>query len=414
MKRTSLLIVFLLLAGMTVSAQNTDMSFYTREFNRSDTTIFELLDILQMVRDENTTGIGEFYHNAIRVYLRRLPNFGSNRERNAVEEAARLILRGLSTEKHTEAASYVWSFIQFFDIASVLNDGLIMYEALYTMGEIDGKMYASNIAAILDGYNERATTDQRVKSKVQRVVPGAVHALEVLAEPVGIRPVFFTSIGWYDPEVKAIASTALHNLMTANDEIIGDVISEVILNHFNLPNIKYTAWQEMLNSDTSNRAKSQVAMAAIEASYTFIASSAESQGLLRFMRLSAIDAIRQFGTENEAIYPYLERTYREAFETPNTDFEVIILVTRTLSALRTDEAVDLLTEFLRGLHSRRRSGPWGVPERDLMNIVIPAIASTGTQSRATIQLLTIISRNSLYTNAEQNWAGNALRILAGQ
>ena len=87
------------------------------------------------------------------------------------------------------------------------------------------------------------------------------------------------------------------------------------------------------------------------------------------------------------------------------------MVIRTLSNAKTDEAVDLLTEFLRQLHSRRRSGSWGTVERDILNIILPAIANTGTKATPTIQLLTVMSRSSLYTNAEQSWARDALAAL---
>ena len=410
MKRTFILIIILLLSGMTVFAQSPDMSFYTEEYNRSNATVYELLSVLQMVKDENLTGIGDFYQNAIGVFIQRLPNFSGNQDRVAVEEASRLLLRGLASEQHTDSASYVWLLIQYFDIASQQNDGYLMYEALVAMGQIDGKFYASHLAGLLESFNDRPTTDIMVKSKIQRVVPGIINALETLGEPIGVKPIFFSTIGWYDNDVKAIASSALGNLMDALGEIIPDIIIGILQDPFNTSTVKNAAWQEFTRINVSSASRARVAAAALEASYP--PTSRESQAFLRTMRLSAINAIRLTEVSDDSVYAYLERTYREAYETSNTDMESIIYVVRALSAVKTDEAVDLLTEFLRGIHSRRRSGPWGNIEREIMNILVQAIAATGTQSRTTIQLLTLIQGSSIYTGAEQSWARNALSILS--
>jgi len=414
MKRTTIFIIILLFTGMAVFAQGADLSLYTQEINRSDVTIFEIYDVLQAVRDGEYTGIGEFYQDALGVFLRRLMNYGSNYERVPVEESARIILRGLAAEKHTEAAPLIWRLVQYFDITNQANDGYLMYEALVALGEIGAKDYASHIAIILENYNERINADFNFKSKIHLVAPGAITALETLGVAVGVRPVFFASVGWFDSDLKEIASNALVNIMNGLGEVISHIVSEIIKDPFNGPNVKNAAWQQLLRTQTPNNVKAQVAVAALEASYIFHATSRETQGILREMRLSSINVIREMGIEDDAVYPFLERTYREAFETGSTDFETIILVVRTLTAARTDEAVELLNEFLRGLHSRRRSGPWGTIERDMMNIIITALASTETKSQNTIQLLTVISRSSLYTGAEQNWARTALMQLTGR
>jgi len=414
MKRTHLFIVFLLLAGMTVFAQNSDVSLYTQEINRHDVTIFEILDILRAVKDGNYTGIGSFYHNAIQVYIRRWANYQTNQERVALEESARMILRGLASEKHTQSAPQVWQLSEYFNITNQINDGYIMYETIVCLGDIEAKNYASHISILLENFNERVNADFNFKSKIHIVMPGAVTALEKLGEAVGVRPVFFASIGWYDNDRKEIAANALTNLMNGLGEVVGHIIGGIITDPFFGPNVKYAAWQALLRSQAPNETKARVAISAIEASYSFATSSRETINFLRDMRMSSFNVIREMGVQDDSVYPFFERAYREAFETNNTDSEMIILVVRTLTAIRSEEAVSLLTEFLRGLHSRRRSGPWGPVERDNMNLIIPALAATGTQSQATIQLLTLISRSSMYTGAEQNWARSALMQLTGR
>jgi hypothetical protein len=412
MKRIFIILVILLSAGMTVFAQSPDVSYYTQEINRSDATIFEILDVLKMVRDENLTGIGEFYNNAIRVFIRRLPNFSGNNDRLAVEEASRLLFRGLTAEKHAAAGASIWYLVRYFDIAAPQNDGYLMYEGIVSLGQIGAKDYASHISVLLEGYNLRTTTpDILVRGRIQRVVPGIIIALEALLEPVGVRPVFFASIGWYDNEINAIAARSLQVMMDAIPTVIGDIINGIIKDPFNNVNVKNAAWRELLRTQVDNEVKAKVAISVLEESYSFATSNFETRSLLRNMRISAIETINAMGIEDNVVYAYLERAYREAHDSVNTDLEVILLVLKTLSNAKTDEAVDLLTEFLRQLHSRRRSGSWGTVERDLLNVILPAIANTGTKATPTIQLLTIMSRSTLYTNAEQAWARNALTTL---
>ena len=398
---------------MTIHAQEPDLSIYWEEYNRSNATVNEMLGILKTVRDENLTGIGSFYLNAIRVFNQRLPNFSGYGDRLAVEDISRLLFRGLAAEKYTDAGPYIWHLLHYFDISFRPNDGILMYEAIIALGEINAQNYAVPIATFLAEYNERTSADPVTKSIMQVVVPGTITALETLGSAAGLRPIFFASIGWDDNDLKAVASRALVNLMNKLGDTIGDIIIGIITDLFNNPFVKNAAWQEFLKATTvSKEVKAKVSAAALEASYTFITSSRESLAILRIMRLSAIEKIREVGIADETEYAFLERTYREAFEAPNTDFETIVLIVRTLTAINTEESIDLLTELLRGLHYRKRSGPWTSTERDIMSIIITAISTTGTQSRATIQLLTVIQSSSIYTVAEQNWARNALATLA--
>jgi len=412
MKRIIIFIVFLLLSGMSIFAQSPDMSFYTDEYNRSDATMTDMLDILRMVKDENLTGIGSFYQNAVVVYIQRLPNYTNPRDRMAVEETARLILRGLAAEKHVEAAPQIWFLIQYFDISQQINSGYIMYEGLVAMGQVGAKDYTPPIVGILESYNARTTTDPVAKGRVQLVVPACINALENLSEPLGVKPIFFASIGWYDNDIKAIALTSVINLMGALGDVISDVVSDIIKDHFNGPVVKLAAWDSLLRSNAPNNAKAKVAIVALEASFNY-SPTAEAKNASMRMRMSTIDVIRVFGVEDDSVYAFLERTYRESFAFP-AEFEYVVKVIRALSVLKTDESITLLTDFLRELNTKRRSGPWGDTERNILFAVINDIAATGTQSPPTIQLLTVISRSSIYTGAEQTWARNALTKLTGR
>jgi len=405
--KKALFTIVLFLFGMTVFAQSLDMSFYTEEYNRSDATVYDLLDILEAVRRENRRGIGDFYHNALNVLILKLPIFASAREKLAVQDIVRIILNGLAFEKHIAAAPNVWLMIQRYDVIHQQNDGFLMNMALVTMGEIGAKNYAPNIVTLLENFNVDQTPDLQTRRKIQLAVSGCIKALEALKEPIGVKPVFFASIGWYDPDIRAQAAAAFPNIM----EDPGEIISDIIKSPSNGPDVKITALQIMLNTRAQNISKARVAAVALETSYTFITPVREEQRVLRDMRLIAVETIRKMGVADEMVYSYLDRAYREAYNTSTTDFETITLIIAALSAIRTVEAVDILTENLRKLHARRRSGPWGITEREIMQKLIPAIAVTGTDSQLTMQLLSTIQRSTMYTSVEQSWAASALKAL---
>jgi hypothetical protein len=191
----------------------------------------------------------------------------------------------------------------------------------------------------------------------------------------------------------------------------GEIISEIIRNPSYNPIVKYEAWREMLRTRAPNSSKAMVAAVALETGWTFLTSNVDFQRALRDMRLSAIDAIRVMGVADESVYVNLDRSYRNSFVTVNPDFEEIRRTVGALSASGSDEAVALLLGYLRELHDRRRLGPWGPRERQVMQVVVPALGATGTQSMAVRQLLTTIQRSGDYTSAEQGWARDALRAL---
>jgi len=412
MKRTFILIVFLLLTGITVFAQSPDMSFYTEEFNRSGISVFELQNILQAVSDQNLKGIGAFYYDAINTFIRRLPDFQNNSDRVAVEGTSRLLIRGLAAEKYTQSAQFIWYLLQYFDIASPINDGYLMYEAFVALGQIGAKNYATVIAGLLEFYNERASSPEATRILMQRVAPGAISALKDLCEPIGVKPVLIASTGWFDNSIKTVASDALIYMMEELGEVIADIVNGIMHDPFNSITIKSKCWNELLRSNAPDKAKAEVAVTALEESYRSHGVTLEIRNMEKSMRETAIDTIRLLGVADNSVYPYIERTYREALETVNVDMPTIMQVVSTLSAVKTDEAVDLLTEFLRGIHTRRASGPWRQDyERIIMRALTEAIAYTGTSASRPIQLLTIIQGSSIYTGAEQAWARSALTIL---
>jgi HEAT repeat protein len=401
--------------AQSASAQSANLSHLESEFSRVDATFVERLTVMEIVRDAELTGIGEFYHNALRTLLQRLPDIGTGigtgPERYAANNAARIIVQGLGAEQHAAAASDLWQTVLVFDVAHAHNDGLVMQDALTALGQVDARNYITHIVERLNGLNTYHLIDLETRRRVQRAVVGCINALETFGDRRGFRPVFFASMGAYEQAIRSRASIALPNI--AEDP--SDIISEIIRDPSVSPPVKYEAWRELLRTRTPNESRARTAAVALDTGWTYMTNNPAHQRDLRAMRISAIDTIRALGMPDgpaaDWVYINLERSYRNNFVNVMPDYEEIRRALACLSAIGSERAVDLLLDFLRELHLRRRVGPWSVRERQVMSWVIPSIGASRTQNQEAILLLTTIQRSLDYTAVEQGWARDALRAL---
>jgi len=407
MKRIIIMII-LCLFGMTVFAQN--MSYYTSEYMRPDGSFADRLIVLETVRDAGLTGIGEFYHEALRFLLLRAPDIRDRTERDAAEKSAIILCQGLGAERHTAAAGDLWHTAELFDVVRDANDGNAMQAALIALGQVTGRDFIPQIVQRLNNYNSQTYRNAETRRRVQMAVIGCISALEAFRDISGYRPVFFASNnGGYDPSVRQIASNALPNI--ADDP--GEIISAIIQDSSVTPNIKLVAWNEMLRTRAPDASKANVAAVALTTGWTYATTNRSFQANLSEMRKGAINTMRQVGIANSSVYEFLERSYSRNFLSNTPDFDEIMLTLNTLAAVKSDQAVEMLVRFLRELHGRRRSGPWGEKERQVFQWVVACIGFTETRSEDARQLLTTIQRTNDYTPHEQRLAANALSSLGG-
>jgi len=383
------------------------MSYYTDEFSRPDASFVERQAVLEVVRDAKLTGIGEFYHNALKRILLKTPDIKTKEDRDATDASARIVCQGLGAEKYADAAPDLWTAVEYFDVANDYNQGFVMQDALTALGQVGGTQFVPQVVLRLNNFNTQVISDVESKRRVQRAVVGCISALEALHDIRGFKPVFFTSVGWYDPSIKAMASVALPNIV----DDPGDVIIEIIQDTSNIPPIKYEAWREMLRTRAPDSSKAKVAAAAFTTGWFYSTSNVTYQTNLREMRKSAIDTIRQVGAYDSSVYANLEKSYSNNFINSVPDYDEIRKTLSTLSVLATDDSVQLLMKFLRELNARRRSGPWAQKERQMLQWVIPSLSATKTQSQDVKLLLTTIQRSADYTSVEQGWARDALKEL---
>ena len=404
MKRI-LITVILCFFGMTVFAQ--DMSYYLSDFMRDDGSIEDRLLILEAVRDAGLTGIGEFYHNALKYLYVRIPDVKTKTDEDAVERSAVILCQGLGAEKYTDAAHEIWYTADYFDIErDPANQGNAMQAALIALGQVNGKEYLPNIIQRLNQYNMQTLRDE-ARSRVQMAVVGYINAIEAFKDISGYMPVFYVYTGSYDTDVQQIAYNALPNISDDPAEVTIILIEEPTNN----PYVKLEAWKELLRSKASDSSKAKVALTAIAASWNYATNNKSYLATLGVMRKSAIDTIRQYGAADSIAYEYMDRAYLESFNNNEPDFEEIILTLDALSALKSDEAVALLVKYLREIHDRRRHGLWGERERRIFQWLISCLEYTETKSIDAKLLLSTIQRTSAYTPFEQGLAKNALAKL---
>ena len=393
--------------GAAATGSGQDMSYYTQVYNRANASFGDRLELLKTLQGANLTGIGDWYHDALKLLLLRYPDIRTNADRDAMEDSARIICRGLAAEQYIQAAPDLWQLVQSTDTIRGVNDGILMQEALIALGRIGATDYVPHIALRLDNYNTAVTSDPESRRRIQRGVVGCINALESLHDPRGFSPVFFASIGWYDQSIRTIADDALPNIV----DDPGEIISGIIRNSNNPPTVKYAAWQEMLRSGASDESKAKVASTALATGWSYVTRDMNSQRIMREMRTSAMETIARTGIVDDSVYVNLKKSYDQNFVNNTPDYNEIRTTISTLSSLATGEAVDLLSGFLSELNERRRSGPWDNRERNVFSWVVAGIGATKTESQDAKSLLTFIQRSQSYTPAEQTWARNALSEL---
>jgi len=403
MKRI-LITVFLFIFGMTVFTQ--DMSRYTSDYMKQDSSFSERLYVLETVRNAGLTGIGEFYHNALKYLLLRMPDAKTNTERTAAEKSAVILCQGLGAEKYTGAALELWLTVNTFDVVKNANQGNAMQAALIALGQVNGREFLPQIVQRLNDYNTQ-TYRNEAKMRVQMAVIGCINAIEAIKDSSGFRPVFFVYTGSYDPSVKQIAYNALPNII----DDPGEILSAIIRDASNNPYIKFEAWGEVLRTRTSDSSKAKAAAVALATGWNYPTSNKSFQTNLREMRKGALDAIRQYGAADSSVYENMDKSYSNNFINKEPDYDEIMLTLNALAAVKSDEAVGLLFKYLSELHSRRRSGAWGDKERRIFQWVIPCIQFTGTKSEDVKSLLSTIQFSADYTPYEQGLARDALAKL---
>jgi len=343
----------------------------------------ERLAVLKSLSDQNIDGAGQLYAQALTQLLQEFPSLKTTAERDAADQSARLLAQLLGNSKYTSAAGDLWRVVENF------SNPLVKADALIAMGKLRNVDYAELIEKLLYDLNLKPATDPEAGEKIAY---GAILALEKYQHPSGYLPVFFAATGWYNKRIREQAERSLPYIMD-NPEV---PLTSLIRSSAYTYDIKFLALQRMEASKAPADAKARVAVIALAEGWRASTMDVKQRVQLGNSRKLAIDMIRRYKTEDTTVLPLLERSYKEGIDT-----EEKLNAVAALSAIGTDDAARLLSNFLLALNAKRKANNITQEDEQLVRAVIPALGATGKS----------VARPALQAVEYQDWT-NYVKTLA--
>jgi hypothetical protein len=389
-------LVFLLLicsVSALVFSGTEEIDVYRYLYRNAEKNV-DQLDILQNMAEAKLTGAGEFYAWALRQLVLRYKNIISSKDKDATtekyaaDEQAKILSALIGAEKYTPAAADLWF------VADAFTDPLAKAEALMALGRIRATGYLPHVIRVLDNLNLSPTKDP---DDGGRIAFGAIISLEKYQDPSGYLSVFLASVGWYPQRIRNQAAKSLPFI--AKDP--SPYMLNLLKSGANYENsVKLIALQTIEKTTTVTAAsKAEVAVAALAEGHRAIGNNVQQKGIVADMRKLALDMIRRYKSDDPSIYMLMRRSYtiRDA------DINEKMAAINAIAAQKTDEAADLLSEFLTTLNGR----PNGLSQEEtqIIRVLIPALGNTGRPSARTA--LTQVTKLD-YTSGIKTLATQAL------
>ena len=365
-----------------------EVQIYEYLYNAAPTNVGQL-DILQNMAESRLTGAGEFYAKALRKLVSEYKNIRDVTQKNAADEQAMLLSALLGAEKYTQAAPDLWLVVDGFTAP------LVKAEALMALGKIRATSYLPQVIRVLESMNASPTAD---RLNGERVAFGAIISLEKYQDPSGYLPVFFASTGWYSDRIKTQASKSLPYISDDPSPYMLQVVKGSAYDY----STKYIALRAIEAGKVDNKNKAEVAVAALSEGWRASTNDVQLRTTLADMRKLAITMITRYKTDDEAVYPLLERSYNQG------DIDEKLSAITALGSLGTEEAVRRLSSYLMDLNSKRISGNIRQEDERMVRAIIPAIGRTGRSEGR--DALTMVGASN-WTPAVQALATTALRQL---
>jgi hypothetical protein len=376
----SLLICFVTVLGFS-GTEEIDVYRYLYNSTKSNT---ERLDILQNMAEAKLIGAGEFYATALRELLASYGNITLATEKYAAAEQAMILAALLGAEKYTPAANDLWL------VAAGFAEPLVKAEALMALGRIRATNYLPQVIRVLDNMNLKPTP---IRLDGERIAFGAIISLEKFQDPSGYLSVFLASAGWYSQRVRNQATKSLPFIAKDPSPFMLEVVKNV---KYDNPT-KYLALQTIDKVNVDNKNKAEIAVAALAEGHKAIGNDVQMSTILANMRKLALTMINRYRPSDPTLYLLLRKSYSSGY-----DLQEKILAVNAISSQRTDEAADLLSEFLISLNERL---PLNRDQDQLIREIIRGLGITG-RPRARTALNTVASND--YTPAIKNLATQAL------
>ena len=166
---------------------------------------------------------------------------------------------------------------------------------------------------------------------------------------------------------------------------------------------KYTALRTVEGArGGDNKDKAALAVVALAEGWRAATNDVQLRSTLTDMRKMAIGMIQRYKSDDESIYPLLDRSYTQG------EGDEKLSAIRALASQGTDEAAQRLSNYLMELNAKRMSGNIRPEDEQMVRAIIPAIGQTGRAA----------GRPALNAVGASNWtpavvalANNALKQL---
>jgi hypothetical protein len=285
----------------------------------------------------------------------------------------------------------LWTVVDGFEAP------LVKSEAMIALGKIRATAYLPQIIRVMERTNV-APTANRLEG--ERVAFGAIIALEKYQVPSGYLPVFFASVGWYSRRIQDQAAKSL-------DLIAGDPLPymfEIIKGPAFSYDTKYAAVKIVEASKrANNKQKADIAMAGLTEGWRSSTNDPHNRAVLADMRKLSIQMVNKYKTDDETVYPLLDRSYTLG------DMDEKLAAVAALASQKTAASAEQLSKYLLDLNAKRVSGNIRQEDERMVRAVIPALGQTGRPEGR--QVLTSVSAVG-WPPAIKRLADNAIKQIS--
>ncbi|MDR3171774.1 MAG: hypothetical protein LBU17_09140 [Treponema sp.] len=386
-----ILVIFLSFIALTVFAQSEELDFYTNLYDNA-TTVTDQLGIARTVVDAEIDDSASFYAHALKRILVEYPNVTNQREKNSTEDLVRLLAGALGAAEYTDAGQDLWKAVQVF------SNPLVKADCIMALGKVGATDLLPQVVQTLKDMNTSKPQDRQTQIGNERIAYAAIVALEQYQDPSGYLPVFFAANAWYKLRVRNQAAESYPKILEDPAEPLTAVIQDPEYPY----DMKYLALRTIDGSEIEDASKAAVAVSALAEGWRGSTNDSLLHMELVKIRKLAIDMIRRYGTEDEAVYPLLERSYREG-----VDEEEQLGVVAALSKISTEDAAKILASFLNNINTRLQRGTLTKRDERLVRAIIPALGATQQEvgQPALRSVLSFDWTNQVITLANQTLKG---------
>jgi hypothetical protein len=373
-------------------AEDLEIYIFLYENSPNPTDKYNIMLVLQT---RKLAGAGEFYARAFNSLVNQIPTIqrsSSAAEKTAADDLAQTLAALLGDEKYLSSANDLWRAVGAFSSPQVKAESLI------SLGKLRAAAYLDPIIRVLSDLNAappRGRDEADAKGVIAR---GAIMALEKFRDEKGYLPIFIMSVGGYPERIKELARSTLPIILEDPSQLLTD---QVIKSSSYAPDVKFVALQTIENAAAPDASKAAAAVAALSEGWRQTTNDVRQRGEIAKMRKTCIDMIRRYGTADSAVYPLLERSYKEGWDEKEKLDSI-----QCLGALGTEDSARLLNASLLVLIGKLQSGAITRTENEFIRAIISAMGTVGSvSSRAPLRSLIAMDAA---TNAVKQLATDAL------